>query len=293
MDLYYILVIINHSSCYRDKVVIIGTYVLKEGFMLVDSHCHLGFEQLGGLGGYTQQILEQASSSGVTYMLNIAVAMEYFDSYIQFSKQYNNIFTALGVHPLYIEHNQSFSERDIVPYLNEQQFVALGETGLDYYHAKEQKRQQQDLFATHLYLAHKYKLPFIVHTREAQDDTIAILKEFIYQYDIKGVIHCFSGDVNFAKQLLDLNLYLSLSGIVTFPKATELHEVAKYIPADRLLLETDAPYLAPIPYRGKINQPAYVKHTAEYVAMQRNIDLQVIAKLTTDNFFTLFYKAMR
>ena len=171
--------------------------------------------------------------------------------------------------------------------------IAIGETGLDYYKGYDSASQQSIIFNTHIDIAHKYSLPIIVHTREAAYDTASIINSNRFKGTcVRGVIHCFSGDVSFARKVLDLGFYISFSGILTFKKSVELHEVAKYVPLDRVLVETDAPYLAPDPYRGKINEPSYVYYTAQYLSKLRGCTLEDLSPILNSNFSDLFVKAI-
>jgi TatD DNase family protein len=206
---------------------------------------------------------------------------------------YPKIYTALGVHPLHINSNLDFIEEDITQHINRKSLIAIGETGLDEYYTQDNEslQIQKKFFEIHNQIAIKNKLPVIIHTRNAQKDTLEILSYYVKEHNLTGVIHCFSGSKDFAKQLLDLNFYISFSGIVTFNKSKELQEVAKYIPYNYILTETDAPYLAPEPHRGKINQPSYVKHTAEFLANIRNENINDFTNHIKNNFFTLFNKA--
>ena len=224
--------------------------------MFIDSHCHLGFKDLGSHTKDTEGILKEAQNNGVELILDIATDVFDFEKYINFSNQHDMIYSAIGIHPLHLKENPNFQKQDIIKYLSEPKVIAIGETGLDYYYAKDEEALQKKYFEQHAEICSEYKLPIIIHTRDAAEDTLDMLTSFSKNWGVGGVIHCFSGDVALAKKFLDIGFYISLSGIVTFKKSTDLHEVAKYVSKDKILTETDAPYLAPNPYRGKINKPA-------------------------------------
>ncbi len=256
--------------------------------MLVDSHCHLNFPELSdNLPHY----LAQMANNKVDCALVVATNLDNISKVVKLSQEHSNLFAAVGIHPdEKIETPDSLG--DILFQLAQNdKVVAIGETGLDYYWNKEQDLSwQRNRFETHIEVAKLTNLPLVVHTREAANDTYQMLKT--EKIDVCGaVIHCFTEDVVWAKKFLDLGCYISLSGIVTFKNATQIHEVAKYVPLDRILVETDAPYLAPVPFRGKLNHPGLVLHTAQFIADLRQINLNEFAQATTANFFKLFKKA--
>lgn len=259
--------------------------------MFIDSHCHLGFKDLGEHGEESEKILQEAKNNGIEAILDIATDVSNFKEYINFTNKHDIMYSAIGVHPLHIKDNLTFKKEDITQYLNEKKVIAIGETGLDYYYSKEEEKEQKKFFEAHAEICSEHKLPIVIHTRAADDDIVDMLSNYSKNWGVIGVIHCFSGDVAFAKKLLDIGFYISFSGTVTFKKATELHDVAKYLPKDRILTETDAPYLAPVPYRGKINKPCYVRHTAEYISELRGELISNFANDVKNNFFNLFSKA--
>lgn len=258
--------------------------------MFIDSHCHLGFKELGSHTSETGQFLLNAKNNGVELILDIATDVKDFGKYINFSNSHDMVYSAIGIHPLHLKDNLNFTSNDIIKYLCEPKVIAIGETGLDYHYAKDEKALQKKFFTTHAEICSEHKLPIIVHTRDAWEDSIDMLTEFS-KMGVTGVIHCFSGDVALAKRFLDIGFYISLSGIVTFKKSIDLHEVAKYLPKDRILTETDAPYLAPVPYRGKTNYPSYVRHTAEFISELRGQLVSDFAFDVKSNFYNLFSKA--
>ncbi|MGV3278378.1 TatD family hydrolase [Rickettsiales bacterium LUAb2] len=260
--------------------------------MLVDSHCHLSFKELGEYTQNTSNILDLAKKENIVAFLDIVLNKNILPTALNFSKDKNNVFHAFGIHPLYINNQENawFNKQDLMQTINSSpKIIALGETGLDY-HLENTTNQpsQQNNFHIHCEVASELNLPIIIHTRCALDDTIAILKEHVNSGSLTGVIHCFTEDIKAAKNFLDLGFYISFSGIVTFKNATAIQEAAKFVPLDKLLVETDSPYLAPVPFRGKCNQPNYVKHVAEYIAMLKNTEFSEIANHTTNNFKKLF-----
>ena len=255
---------------------------------LVDSHCHLDFDPLGtDLDG----VLSRARTAGVGYLLCVSVVIEKYKEIQLITSKFSHVFSSVGVHP---------NERDgrdptvdeLVELARDPRVVAIGETGLDYYRSQGDMGWQQDRFRRHIQAARVARKPLIIHTREAVTDTIAIMREE-NTADIGGVMHCFTESWDMARDAMAMGFYVSFSGIVTFANAKALREVAIQVPDDRLLIETDSPYLAPVPYRGKTNEPAYVKHVAECLAELRGSTLEHIADVTTNNFFKLFQSAVR
>jgi len=253
---------------------------------LVDSHCHLNFEPLNaGL----EDVLQHARDNGVGHMLCVSVTLETFPEVRALAHGHANLFASVGVHPNEREGREP-SVEDLTGLADDARVVAIGETGLDYYRSQGDMAWQQERFRRHIRAAKISGKPLIIHTREAAVDTLRIMREERAQ-DIGGVMHCFTESWEVARAALDLNFHISFSGIVTFRNAEALREVAKQVPQDRLLIETDAPYLAPVPFRGKTNEPAYVKHVAECLAMLRATSFEDIAAHTTRNFFGLFRQA--
>lgn len=254
--------------------------------MLVDSHCHLNFPELQS---NMEQIRASMHDNQVGHALCISVTLKDFPQVLTLAETYPNFFASVGVHPDY-EDEPPFTVDDLVNLANHPKVIAIGETGLDYFRLTGDLEWQRERFRTHIRAAIMSQKPLVIHTRSAAEDTLRIMREENAQL-VGGVLHCFTESLDVALEAIDLGFYISFSGIVTFKNAVMLKEVASQLPLDRILVETDSPYLAPIPYRGKINQPAYVKHVAEELSRIRNISLAEIMEATTANFFRLFNTA--
>ena len=250
---------------------------------LIDSHCHLNFEDLAAR---LPEVLANMAANQVALALAVSVSRDSFDQVHAIAEAHPNIYASVGIHPDDPEAEEftlnELTERAALP-----KVAAIGETGLDYHWCKGDLAWQHRRFITHIEAANQSGLPLIVHTREAADDTMRLLREHRAH---AGVIHCFTEDTRVARLALDLGFYISFSGIVTFKNAAQIQEAARYVPLDRMLVETDAPFLAPVPKRGKTNEPAYVRHTAEFLATLRGDTLENITAATTANFFRLFAK---
>ncbi|OGT80637.1 MAG: hypothetical protein A3J35_07590 [Gammaproteobacteria bacterium RIFCSPLOWO2_02_FULL_52_10] len=254
--------------------------------MFIDSHCHIPIiESEGG----NQAVIAAALANGVGHMLCVSIDLDTFPDLLSLAEAYPCISASVGVHPN-SEVSQEPSVELLMQLADNPKVVAIGETGLDYFRSRGVLDWQRNRFRNHIRSALMVRKPLIIHSRDARDDVIAILQQESAA-DVSGVMHCFTDDWDTAKRVLDLNFYISLSGIVTFKSAKALQEVAKNIPLDRLLIETDAPYLAPVPYRGKQNQPAYVRYIAEHIAALREQTVETIAAATTANFCRLFSHA--
>jgi len=251
--------------------------------MLVDSHCHLDQIDLAEHGGDINTVIQNASNNGVTYILCVCINMENFVDVKHIADKYVNVFASVGVHPTERDCNEPGVD-DLVEHAKQPFIVAIGETGLDYYHCKGDVTWQQDRFRRHISAAKEVSKPLIIHSRDAREDTIAIMRSEGAD-EAKGVMHCFTESWEMAQQALELGFYISFSGIVTFKNAKELQAVAKQVPLNRMLIETDSPYLAPMPFRGKQNQPAYVRHVAEFLAELKGVPFEEFAAQTTQNFF--------
>ena len=258
--------------------------------MLVDSHCHLNYE---GLIDRQPEVLAAARARGVSAMLNISTRESEWDSVVATADREPDVWASIGIHPHEADAHPDMDRAKLVARADHPRVVALGESGLDYYYDHSDRDQQKRGFRAHIAAARDTGLPLIIHTREAEDDSFAILNEEMGKGAFPALIHCFTASADFARKVLDLGLYISISGIVTFKNAKELKAVAATVPADRLLVETDSPFLAPVPHRGKPCEPAFVVDTANYVAELRGVSLESLAETTSDNFYRLFSKAQR
>ncbi len=250
---------------------------------LVDSHCHLNFPDFDGR---IPQILQNAADNQIAHLLCISTSWENQRDVLVLAEKHPQIFASVGKHPT-TEGGHEPSVDDLLTAADHPRVVAIGETGLDYFRSEGDLTWQHERFHAHIDAAKQCHKPLIIHTRAAADDTMNTLRDHQAR-DAGGVMHCFAEDWDVAKTALDIGFYISFSGIVTFKSAQSVQEVAKKAPLDRILVETDAPYLAPVPHRGKTNEPAYVRHTAEFVAEQRGISIEELAEATTNNFFKLF-----
>tara|TARA_R110002124_G_scaffold103684_4_gene252944 strand:- start:13 stop:906 length:894 start_codon:yes stop_codon:yes gene_type:complete len=266
----------------------------KEQIMFIDSHCHLDFPDFEEDG--LESVVARASDAGVGQMVTICTHITKFPQIRDIAARFDNIFCTVGTHPHNAgEEAEKAYDCDAIIALadSHEKVVGIGETGLDYYYDNAPRERQMDSFRHHLKACAATGLPVIVHTRDADDDTAAILKEEYAGGKLTGVMHCFSSGAELAKKALDLGFYISLSGIITFKKADDLREIVKTVPLDRVLIETDSPYLAPVPMRGRRNEPAFVAHTAAKLAEIKGVSTEEIGKITTENFYRLFKKVKR
>lgn len=254
--------------------------------MLIDSHCHLDQLDLTPYDGKLDKALANAKTHGVGHFLCVCIDLEHFPDVLKIAEQYDNVYASVGLHPNE-KVNAEPTVTELIKLAQHPKVIAIGETGLDYYRSEGDVSWQQQRFRYHIQAALQVKKPLIVHSRQAREDTIRILREEGAD-KIGGVMHCFTEDWEMAKQAIALNFYISFSGIVTFKNARELQEVARQVPLNKMLIETDSPYLAPNPFRGKPNEPAYVRYVAEYIAELRQLNFSVVAEQTTKNFFELF-----
>lgn len=251
--------------------------------MLVDSHCHLDFPELKTNLNAVKQSMHE---SGVVRALCVSVTLAEFPQVLALAEENQHFYASVGVHPDY-ENIEEPTVEMLVSLAKHQKVIAIGETGLDYFRLTGDLTWQRQRFRTHIQAAIQSNKPLIIHTRNAAEDTLRIMREENAQ-QVGGVMHCFTESLKVAMQAIDLGFYISFSGIVTFKNASSIKEVARSIPLDKMLIETDSPYLAPVPYRGKINQPSYVKYVAEEIATLRGVPFEEVAVATTDNFFRLF-----
>jgi TatD DNase family protein len=255
---------------------------------LIDSHCHLNYE---GLVERQPQVLENARNRGVAGFLNISTRQSEWSDIIALAEREPDVWASVGVHPHEADSHPDLGAAALVEGADHPRVIAIGECGLDYYYDKSDRAAQRERFAAHIEAARQTGLPLVVHTRDAEDDTAEMLTAAVKGGGVTGVLHCFTGSADLARKGLDLGFYISLSGIVTFKNAQDLQETAQWLPADRMLVETDAPFLAPVPHRGQKCEPAFVADTAAFVAGLRGEEPDELAAATTGNFFRLFSRA--
>ena len=254
--------------------------------IFVDSHCHLDRLRLGDEYQDIGQLITDTQKSGVEYLLNVCIDKQNWQIVTDIANENQNVFCAVGVHPDSPD-TANITYDELAKIASHPKAIAIGETGLDYFHQTIPKKQQIDSLRTHIRVALDQNMPLVIHSRQAKDDTIKILQQE-NAAQVRGIMHCFTEDLAMAKLALDLGFYISFSGILTFKNAQQLQSVAKALPLDRILIETDSPFLAPAPFRGKPNQPKYVKYVAEKLAEIKNCDIETIAQQTTNNFLELF-----
>ncbi len=253
---------------------------------LVDSHCHLDCIECDDKLPSIQAIVDHAHSNGIGHMLCVCISLDEFPRMINKIESLPHVSASAGNHPCDVKEKDADYDR-LIECASHDSVVAIGETGLDYFHLDGDAHFQHASFAAHIQVARELNKPLIIHTRDAREDTIRLMRE--HRADqVSGVMHCFTESWQMAKQALDLGFYISFSGIITFKNAHELREVVKQVPMDRLLVETDSPYLAPVPYRGKQNYPGYVRYVAEEIARIKSVTIEEVAEKTTANFMTLF-----
>ena len=256
--------------------------------MFIDSHCHLNYK---GLVEDQPGVLARARAAGVSGMLSISTRAAEWDDVIGVAEREHDVWASVGIHPHDADSHAEVETETLVAKAAHPRVIGIGETGLDYYYDRSDRERQRTSFRNHIAAARESGLPLIVHTRDAEEDTAAILTEEMGKGPFTGVIHCFTASEAFARKALDLGLFISLSGIVTFKNARDLQETAQGLPLERLLIETDSPFLAPVPHRGRPCEPAFVADTARFVAQLRKLPVEALAEATTANFFTLFAKA--
>ncbi|MEW6982757.1 TatD family hydrolase [Colwelliaceae bacterium 6471] len=253
--------------------------------MFIDSHCHLDRLDLSAFDGNLDNVIQAATDAGVTDILCVSVKLKDFATMAEQTQAYANVKLTCGAHPL--NQEDAVDEEQLLSMAQHERVIAIGETGLDYFYAPETKQLQLDSFIKHVRVAKKLDKPLIIHTRDAKEDTLQILRDENAE-QVGGILHCFTETWEMAEQALALGFYISFSGIVTFKNASALRDVAKKIPDDKILIETDAPYLAPVPHRGQQNQPAYVVEVAKHLASIRGQSVEEIAKLSSNNYRRLF-----
>ena len=255
---------------------------------LIDSHCHLNY---AGLVERQDNVLANARARGIAGFLNISTRQKEWDDVIGAAERNDDVWATVGVHPHEADAHPDLGAAALIDATQHERVIAIGECGLDYYYDKSDRAAQRERFQAHVEAARATGLPLVVHTRDAEEDTAIILTREVGQGGIAGVLHCFTGTAELARKALDLGFYISISGIVTFKNAKDLQETAKGIPLDRLLVETDSPFLAPVPHRGQTCEPAFVADTAAFLAELRGEPIEKLAEATTGNFFRLFNKA--
>jgi len=255
---------------------------------LIDSHCHLNYE---GLVERQSEVLENAREVGVGGFLNISTRQREWGDIIALAEREPDVWASVGIHPHEADAHPDLGAEALVEAASHSRVIAIGECGLDYFYDKSDRAAQRDRFEAHIDAARQTGLPLVVHTRDAEQDTAEILTSAVREGGVTGVLHCFTGSAELARKGLDLGFYVSLSGIVTFKNAADLQEIARWLPADQMLVETDSPFLAPVPHRGQKCEPAFVADTARFVAGLRDEDSERLAESTTANFFKLFNKA--
>lgn len=255
---------------------------------LIDSHCHLNYP---GLAERQEEVLAAARARGVTGFLNISTRQSEWSAIIATAEREPDVWATIGVHPHEADAHPDLGATALVEASAHPKVIAIGECGLDYFYDKSDRAAQRERFGVHIDAARQTGLPLVVHTRNAEDDTAEMIGAAVREGGVTGVLHCFTSSADLARKALDAGFFISLSGIVTFKNAKDLQEVAKFLPADRILVETDAPFLAPVPNRGKTCEPAFVADTAAFVANVRGEPIEQLAATTTANFFSLFGKA--
>lgn len=256
--------------------------------MLIDSHCHLEYK---GLVEEQRAVLERARTAGVKGFLSISTRQREWNQVIGTAEREADVWASIGIHPHEADEHADLGEAALLSAAAHPKVIAIGETGLDYYYDHSDRAMQRELFQRHIAVSRATGLPLIVHTRNAEDDTTSIIADEMEKGAFPALIHCFTASAEFAKRMLDLGLYISISGIVTFKNAKDLQVIAATLPDDRLLVETDAPFLAPVPHRGQVCEPAFTADTARFVAGLRGVTPEALAETTTANFFRLFQKA--
>ena len=256
--------------------------------MIIDSHCHLNYEPMSLS---LSEVIKRANKEGVEYMLTISTEDKSFEKILKITSEHNCVFGTYGIHPHEAKNHLSINSIEIIKKLNfSNKIIGIGETGLDFFYNHSTKKDQIKLFEEHISAAQETNLPLIVHTRNAEDETLEILKKKKNERDFKVLIHCFTGSKKFAFNLIDLGAYISASGVITFKKSKDLANTFKKLPNEQILVETDAPYLAPVPLRGKSNEPSYITHTIKFLSDLKEISFKDFSNITSTNFFKLFGK---
>ena len=256
--------------------------------MIIDSHCHLNYEPMSL---DLKKTIDRAQRDGVKYLLTISTEDKRFNEILKIVKDFDCVYGTYGIHPHEAKNHLAINSKKIVTNIKaNNKIIGIGESGLDFFYNHSGKKDQIKCFEEHIIAAQETQLPLVVHTRNAEDETLSIIKNKKKQNDFKILIHCFTGTRDFAFKLLDLGVFISASGVITFKKSADLANTFKDIPNDRILVETDSPYLAPVPLRGKTNEPSYIIHTVKFLSKLKEISFDDFSKITTSNFFKLFGK---
>ena len=256
--------------------------------MIIDSHCHLNYEPMSK---ELDETINRANREGVKYMLTISTEDKSFNKILKIINEHKCVYGTYGIHPHEAKLYQNIMSKDIIDKVDQnKKIIGIGETGLDFYYNHSEKNDQINSFEQHISAAQSKNLPLIVHTRSAEKETFEILEKHIKKKDTKLLVHCFTGTKSFAFKLLDLGAYISASGVITFNKSKDLANTFKEIPNEKILVETDSPYLAPVPLRGKSNEPSYIIHTVKFLSDLKKLSFDEFSKITTNNFFNLFGK---
>jgi TatD DNase family protein len=259
-------------------------------FLIVDSHCHLDFDELESR---LPEVIANAEAAGVGLMVSIGTRVRKFDRLLRIAEENANVYCTIGTHPHNAHEELDVSVANLVEFARHPKVVGIGEAGLDYHYDKSPRNAQAQGFRTHITAARETGLPLVIHAREADDDTATMLEYEMQKGPFKPLLHCFTASMDLARRGLAIGAYVSFSGILTYKNAESLRDVAREVPMDRLLVETDSPYLAPVPFRGKSNEPAYVVKTLEQLATTKGVAIETMAQATNDNFFRLFSKIQR
>jgi len=255
---------------------------------IIDSHCHLDFEEFNE---DIDEVLKRAKDNKIIGIQTICTKVSEFKRILNIANKYKNIWCSIGVHPHNTE-NEEFSVNQIIKLSQSEKVIGIGETGLDYYYKNSNIQSQKESFINHIKISRETGLPLIIHARDADEDIVKLLQKENQHGEVKGVIHCFTSTKNMAKAVLEMGLYISFSGIITFKNAENIRECCKIVPIDKILIETDAPFLAPVPNRGKRNEPSYIINTLKMLSEIKEVDVKEMAEITTNNFFNLFSKAV-
>ncbi len=256
--------------------------------MIIDSHCHLTYEPMWNA---LDETIDRANKDGIKFMLTISTKDESFEQILKIVTNYKSVYGTYGIHPHEAKSHQHIKSIDIIDKINQnKKIIGVGETGLDFYYNHSEKKDQINSFEEHISAAQEKNLPLIVHTRSAEKETLQILENHSKKKETKILIHCFTGTREFAFKLLDIGAYISASGVVTFNKSQDLANTFRDIPNEKILVETDAPYLAPVPLRGKPNEPSFIIHTVKFLSKLKNLSFNEFSEITSNNFFNLFGK---